>query len=132
MRAVDPIHVMRMVALDDTFSPEQHLDPLLLEGIGGRESAEISQVAIEAARRHFGVKAWSEDCPGLTEQETLQLWQTFAEYLDALKKNTNGSPMTAASMDPTSSDWQDSTTTSVSSDFTSTAPEPSNAEPALS
>lgn len=127
-RGADPISVMRAIALDEVFVPEVHLDPLLLEGIPNRDAAEASQIAVEAARRIFGVQAWSDDQPGLTEQETLQLWLNFAEYLDGLKKNSSPNQTGPEVTETAPTVSEDESGTNTTSDSTSTLDESRPAE----
>jgi hypothetical protein len=128
-RGADPIRVMRLIALDEEFVPERHLDPLLEGSLPDRDNEENIRISLAAARRIFGVKEWREDQPGLTEQETLQLWMTFATYLDALKKNGNPTPTSPVASDSPPYQEED---TSAMSDSTSTSTVSRQDEPVVS
>jgi hypothetical protein len=85
-RAADPLSLLRNLDLHQTFNLENSI-PLIAKG----DSKTIGE-AILAIREVFGVKAWSESQPGLTEGETVDLLFSFLEFNQVLKKNIVPTP----------------------------------------
>ena len=89
-RQADPLAVSHALCCDLEFAIDKH--PALADA----GNVEATQIMLRGLRRAFGVNPWTEDQPGLTEAETLELFVTFCEYLEALKKNTS-TPLTSPS-----------------------------------
>lgn len=85
-RAVDPVVVWRTIHDD-----EELVIPADLEAADAGD-IEAQAKAVRAARRAFDVTGWTEDQPGLTEGECLQLLVDFNDFCESLKKNTNAMP----------------------------------------
>ena len=88
-RSADPLEVARALDYHPKFSAKLHI-PLIESG-----DDDALQITLGAVRDVFGVPAWSEKTPGLTQQETIDLLDRFVTYLDDLKKNIKHSPTTA-------------------------------------
>lgn len=122
-RGIDPIRVLRAMMAHETFNAEIHVDA----AIAG--DPEATGICLAATRELFGVAEWREyagEQAGLTDKETLSLMFAFAEYMDGLKKNFNGSP---TSQELTEREQLERLRTKHESAFGSTSPGPKTADP---
>lgn len=92
-RAADPISIARAIDTHPTLDLDKHVK---LAMAGDNES---HQIIVTAVREVFGVSQWTESTPGLTERECFDLLDSFAEYIEGLKKNSNPFPTDAPPME---------------------------------
>jgi hypothetical protein len=97
-RAVDPFKVWRELRNHPTFDFQSKL-PLVDKGL---EPATTD--CVNALCDIFGVERWNEAWErGLTDWEILNLLDYHAQFLDTLKKNINGGPISSPPTDSASS-----------------------------
>ena len=98
-RRGDPVAMFRKLVSHPTFRLDMH--PRLVDE-GDEESIEET---IQATCDVCGVSRWSEESPGLTQMELLELFTAFCDYVAGLKKNiVFGSIRSPATAESTSSD----------------------------
>jgi len=122
-RGVDPIRTLRGMMSHPTFDAGTHIDLAL----AGDEQA--TAICVNAVRDIFGVDVWNEQNgvqTGLTDKESLTLLFAFGDYMEGLKKNTNGQ---ATLPELTEREQLDRLATKYASDCGSTSPEPKHGEP---
>ena len=88
-----------------------------------KKAMEYHDGVIKKLRNLFGVKSFEEG--GLTEQETLSLYDHFQDYVGVIKKNGNPS---ATSQEETSPDTSASTPPSTEGSSTPSPPTPSSSD----
>jgi hypothetical protein len=94
-RAVDPMLAFRGLATHPRYNPEVH--PPLVD-VGDHDALDAM---LQAARDVFGVKAYDGATgEGLTENETIDLMVSFAQFVGGVKKKPNPSPTSLPSTDP--------------------------------
>lgn len=90
-RFADPIVIMRSMSMHPKLDLEEHLKQFASEQTELRNEAAV--ILTEATRDIFGITPFSDRLlKGLTELETLDVLNSFIDYLDTLKKNGNGPP----------------------------------------
>lgn len=126
-RGADPLEIMRRIADHPKFLAEKHI----VLAVGPPEGTpdvlvnEATEICCGAARDVFDIEQFRELNGfriGLNTDELLGLWTTFAEYIDALKKNGSGLPILPNSTDRTPSPPTSSPATNAPSDSSSTVP----------
>ena len=114
-RAVDPLRAWRLLWNHPTCSPEKDFGPAT-GAHPDKFEPDAQDRVLGMIQDMFGVKPWSEDTPGLTIDETLNLLWDFIRYMNDLKKKPNTTPTMSA---PTESESckEDSTTPCMSDSF---------------
>ena len=87
MRAVDPLRAWMLLLTDPHLEMPRHISEL--ESHDDRISAEAGLIVAAAARRAFGLSEFSAG--GSTDQECIDAFQVYLEWLGAQKKTSNSS-----------------------------------------
>lgn len=129
-RFADPIEICR--AFEDHPSFDPYSDPKYADkqdAIGREAYRKMLQgirdvLGVQSLGQHNGTPV------GLTEQETMNLWETYLQFMEELKKNTSryqtGSQHTASSPEENSTTKRTSDSGSTASDQSSSEPNPSS------
>lgn len=114
----DPLVLYRGLASHAAINLAEDMARLL---DGGDAGVEAHQRIVSAVRDVFGVPAYGDRQPGLTERETIDLFWEFADFIEVLKKNSSPLPTSPPATEPPPSPPLESTSdTPDSSDSTST------------
>jgi len=119
-RRADPITLYRGLSSHKDYNLENDI-PATVEG-----DPTAHALTVRVVREVFDVPGWSEDSPGLTERETVELLWQFDGYLESLKKSTNLTLISRPAMEPPPSE---SSLTSSESDSGSTSHEAKSDKP---
>lgn len=124
-RSADPLVILRGIAEHPQLTTD-HLK--LLEnpkGIPQDIAIEAFDVVLLATRDVFGIQAWTESQPGLTQAETRDTLSRFMAFVGQLKKSGSPMPISPEPMEPSPSSVDlPVESTSVSSDSASISSEP--------
>jgi hypothetical protein len=132
-RAIDPLVAWRAMWEHPTCNPNSDFEPavgIAPDGSPSKYDPAAQDRVLDMAREMFALRAYSEDSPGLTIEETFNLLWSFMNYMNALKKKPAVSPTPSAASASGSS--QPSTTppesasSSTSSELRSDEPSPSS------
>jgi hypothetical protein len=117
MRSDDPLAIQMRIETHPTCRWDVH--PIAAE----RGDVEAYKITLNAICDVFKVRMFDPDQPGgLTHEELMTLLGQYADYVDALKKNTGPLPTWRAASDATSAPSSGTTTSDTSgSASTSTA-----------
>lgn len=98
-RGADPIRVLQELALHPEFNPQS--TPGEARSPDQRVAAQASKICVAAVHQAFGAHEWRQDAKGrvsgLTAQESMDLLVSFDNWMEALKKNGDGLPITSPS-----------------------------------
>ena len=122
-RTIDPMVAYRELDLHSEFDWETHpllIDPPEGESADTRLSVEAMGITADAVRTAFHVPLY-EDGRGLTEGELVNLLTEYAEWMNALKKNTRPLPISPEPTEPESSEAESDTNVNSVCGSTSTA-----------
>jgi hypothetical protein len=126
IRRVDPIQAWRSYVGDPEFDLEN--DTKAMEAPVLQLAAEAWGKCVAATQRALGVKGLDEG--GLTEEETVEAFQNFCQYVYDLKKNSSSWPTSAAPTVPVSSPNSSATDTKACADSISISAARNSAGPA--
>jgi hypothetical protein len=116
---IDPVVALRMLKEDPALLVDEHPRAAI------KGDDEAIRICVSATRNVFGLKPFSQingrDC-GTTDAEALATLIQFGQYLDTLKKNSNGPPISPPLAVPTAS--ENSTTNSASASGSTVAESP--------
>lgn len=120
IRRADPQVLLRSLSGSKLFSWQT--DPDLAE----TGDDEAYQRVMAGAREAFGLQAWTDSTPGLTEDETWATLLAFVYYVNAQKKSGRQQPI---SPEPTASESSDASMPNANSDSGSTGSESISSDP---
>ena len=87
IQTIDPIAVLQAYEAHAEFRFDKHPEKVR-EG-----DAEAIRIVLDATRNAFNVPAFTQvGLPGLTQKETIELFESFVSYSSAQKKNTEPNP----------------------------------------
>lgn len=116
-RAIDPLVAWRTMWEHPTCNPNTDFEPavgIAPDGSSTKYDPAAQDRVLDMARQMFGVKAYSEDNPGLTIEETFALLWRFMNYMNTLKKKPAVLPTPSEPSESGSSNPGNSTTAPVS------------------
>ena len=102
-RAVDPLQAWRLMWSHPTCNPEKDFGPAT-GTFPDKFEPDAQDRVLGMIRDMFGVKPWTENSPGLTIDESLNLLWDFIKYMNDLKKKPNTTPTPSAPTESKSSE----------------------------